>query len=180
LNWGDIFCYDETSPSFLRWKIDRFTKGRCSRKNVSAGDKAGSISGCHWIVSVEKKNFCVHRIIYELHFGEIPEDKQIDHIDRSGLNNKIDNLRCVDRQFNQRNMRKSTKNSSGFTGVGVYTKRGIDVWYGTVNKDGKAYSKHFSSKKYGDGSRNLAIAWRKEKIEELNSLGFGYTKEHGT
>lgn len=25
-NWSDYFYYDETSPSCLRWKVDRYTE----------------------------------------------------------------------------------------------------------------------------------------------------------
>ena len=42
---------------------------------------------------------------------------EIDHIDGNGLNNSINNLRCVDKINNQRNKRISKLNTSGKLGV---------------------------------------------------------------
>ncbi|MCR5587833.1 MAG: NUMOD4 motif-containing HNH endonuclease [Lachnospiraceae bacterium] len=37
----------------------------------------------------------IHKLIYQEFVGDIPEGKQIDHIDTNPKNNSIDNLRCV-------------------------------------------------------------------------------------
>ena len=47
--------------------------------------------------------FYRHRVIWHYFNGDIPDDKQIDHIDGNKLNNSISNLRCVSPSQNMRN-----------------------------------------------------------------------------
>lgn len=57
-----------------------------------------------------------HRIIYALHYGEIPSSMTIDHIDGNKLNNKIENLRLATYSENLSN-KVSKTNKSGAKGV---------------------------------------------------------------
>ena len=43
----------------------------------------------------KKKNMRMHRFIWELVNGPIPEGFQIDHIDHNGLDNRLENLRLA-------------------------------------------------------------------------------------
>jgi hypothetical protein len=54
-------------------------------------------------VRFDGKEYRAHRLIWELHFGEIPENMFIDHIDGNPKNNDINNLRLVTRQQNNAN-----------------------------------------------------------------------------
>lgn len=91
INYNDIkdhVYYDESSPSFLRWKI--------TRDNISAGDIAGCInSSGYYIVTINNVSYRVHRIIWVLFHKEIDSNLTIDHIDRNRANNNIKNLRLV-------------------------------------------------------------------------------------
>lgn len=50
-----------------------------------------------------KRAFCrVHRIVWELHNGPVPEGLEIDHIDGNKQNNDISNLRAVSHSENLR------------------------------------------------------------------------------
>ena len=44
-----------------------------------------------------------HRLVYEAFIGKIPEGKEIDHINTIKDDNRITNLRCVDRKENMHN-----------------------------------------------------------------------------
>jgi len=69
-----------------------------------------------------KKAVLLHRLIYEKHFGSIPDDKQIDHIDQDKLNNRRSNLRLCSHAENQRNQNVYKNNKLGVKGVHI--KRG--------------------------------------------------------
>lgn len=57
-----------------------------------------------------------HRAAFALYHGRWPTG-QIDHIDHDGTNNRQDNLREVSKAENNRNRSKSSRNTSGHTGV---------------------------------------------------------------
>jgi hypothetical protein len=54
-------------------------------------------------VPYKGKAYPAHRVIWEMFNGPIPEGLFIDHIDRDKLNNKLDNLRLVDKTQNAMN-----------------------------------------------------------------------------
>lgn len=182
----EFYYYDDTSPTFLRWNKDIFSGRNGNQKNVSVGDVAGGLSPTsgYYQVRKERKLVLVHRIIWELFNGPIPDGMVIDHIDRDKLNNDITNLRMVTRTTNHQNMPKRCDNSSGKTGVhrlvntnrsGSISKYWRATWY-----DGGVKSKAFSVNKYGEeGAYNLACSFRESKIEELNREGCSYTENHG-
>ena len=51
-----------------------------------------------------------------MYYGEWPRE-DIDHINHNRLDNRIENLRCVNDSINLRNKSKSKANTSGQTGV---------------------------------------------------------------
>jgi len=67
----------------------------------------------------DKKDLYLHRAIFEKHFGTIPEDKMIDHIDRDKLNNRKSNLRLCSHAENMRNRTVHKNNKLGVKGVRV-------------------------------------------------------------
>lgn len=50
-----------------------------------------------------RKWHLVHILVYKTFIGEIPDNFQIDHIDRNKLNNNVDNLRIVTVSDNNKN-----------------------------------------------------------------------------
>jgi len=170
----DLFYYDETSPTFLRWKKARW------RTRVKDGSQAGCLPTLlgkpeKSKVTLNRKSILVHRIIYALHYGDIKQNYVIDHIDGDPRNNNISNLREVTAGVNSRNV-KPVRNTSGFVGVRYHKRerKWIAFWHENfVRKD-----KGFSIRMFGEDAFRLACEYRSMKIEELNKLGAGYTERH--
>ena len=108
-----VLKYDPETGD-VRWRV-----------TLNGGAKAGGIAGC-----VEKRGHgayrairlfghkqYAHRIAWLLKTGEWPED-YVDHKDGDGLNNKWGNLRKATPSQNRCNSRRSSRNRSGYKGVG--------------------------------------------------------------
>lgn len=54
-------------------------------------------------VSVDDRYAYVHRVVFEVLVGPVPDGMELDHIDTDRVNNAIDNLRIVTRSENCRN-----------------------------------------------------------------------------
>ena len=52
--------------------------------------------------NMEKKQFFVHRLVYEAFHGPIPFGLTVDHIDSEKLNNRLENLQLLTREENTR------------------------------------------------------------------------------
>ena len=85
-----------------------------------------------------------------------------------------------------RTIRKKSSNSSGFVGVvwayhsAKDNLRAVALWTECSNGVMTRCRKSFSVKKYGLlEAFNLACEYRKQKIKELNELGYGYSDNHG-
>jgi len=115
----------------LYWKVTRRGK---TRKGVKAGNKKAD---GYVRVKYGGKLLYAHRIIYTMFHGPIPEGMEIDHIDGNRSNNRIENLRCVDKATNLRAAAKRLRktNKSGVTGV-YYHKR-HKGWVARIRVDGK-------------------------------------------
>ncbi len=98
----------------LFWKVDR-------RGNKLKGKQANRLkkSNGYQEITLNKKKFYAHRVIFMMIHGRWPE--QIDHIDGDRSNNLIENLREANNAENNRNTKLRATNTSGFKGV-VYNK----------------------------------------------------------
>lgn len=179
IKFSDFLYYDETSPSCLRWKVPR-----------SRGVKAGDVVGYHrkdgyWEVQVCNVRFLAHRVIVNLHNIDCA-GMDVDHYDRNKDNNKIENLRVVDRRTQNHNVSKRDGTVTGVTGVNRKTTlcQGVVYeYYAARWKDmlGNEESKFFPIHELGENEAfRLACEHRAIMIEELNRQGAGYTEGHGT
>ena len=93
----------------------------------------GNICGNYLQVTYEKKFWKFHRLIWTLEFGEIPEDKVIDHINRNNLDNRLKNLRLASRSDNSRNICRGKK----YIGI-VKDKSCKERWKAVIKHNGKS------------------------------------------
>lgn len=89
----------------------------------NAGYRRGKIYGA---------DLLAHRAIWAVVHGAWP-DGEIDHIDGDTLNNRLSNLRDVSRTLNGQNIRRSSRNTSGRSGVSFNKMQGKWVAYIKAN-----------------------------------------------
>lgn len=127
-DWNDIFSYKN---GLLYWKVRTSIKSR-----KMPGDIAGSVKkGRYSTVQFMGDNYLVHRVIWEMHYGEITEGMHIDHINHERSDNRIENLRLVTNNQNRINQRMDKRNSPGKTGV--YWHKSQMKWIASIGVNGK-------------------------------------------
>ena len=172
--------YCESSYTYLRWK----TSGSNKANKRIVGQPAGGIASGYGAVRLSGKYYAIHRIVWVLNCGNIPDGFVVDHIDGNPLNNNISNLRLITQAQNSRNTKRLKNNKSGVVGVSFHTnsKRKASRWRATsVDLSGKETIKYFSILQHGNEEAfRLACEWRTEQIRLLNEQGAGYTERHGT
>lgn len=135
------------------YKIDLSTNTIYNNKNKPLTPK--KIKDGHLQIQFYKngkaKKYYLHRIIYEAHYGKIPDNLVIDHIDRNPQNNDITNLRLVPQSIN--NMNKTTNGKGKIfdykTDIGEFEQIHEDIFYS------KTYRKFY--RKIVDEFRSMTI-----------------------
>jgi hypothetical protein len=144
---------------------------RCYWKGANIGEEAGGEfhgkdGQIYRLISVCNSRFRSHRIAWLLHYGEWPL-LNIDHRDGNGLNNRIANLREATVQQNGMNLKMSSKNTSGVTGVSF--KKSEGRWIAAIALHQKqihlGYFRNFED----------AVKARKEAEKK-----YGFSERHGT
>lgn len=116
---NELFHYEPNSGKL-------FWKKRTARR-IKVGDEAGTLckSTGYRMVFINRKGYLVHRIAILLATGACDPSKEVDHIDHDRLNNRLNNLRIVDRINNMRNIGLGKTNKTGVIGVSLkYTRTG--------------------------------------------------------
>lgn len=150
MNQEIIKEYFEYKDGGLYWKINK-PNSKCK-----IGDKAGYInkSGSgYWVIKLNNKRYLEHRLIYILFYGNIEKNLMIDHIDQNKLNNRINNLRVVDRGLNRMNTNKSSN-------IKIINGKYYGVFIRNKNKKMKSFSNELDAK-------NWVLKMRQEAFNEL-------------
>ena len=66
---------------------------------------------------IDRTPYVLHRVIYQLHYGDLTVSDPIDHIDQDTQNNRIENLRKANVFLNNQNQGNRKNNTSGYKGV---------------------------------------------------------------
>lgn len=110
---------------------------------MNIGDVAGTLvvtkkEKPNWVVHCCSTKLRVHRVVWEMHNGNIPKGLVIDHIDGDPSNNKIENLRLATSSQNSCNQ-KCQKNKKSGLPKGI-SPDGEGRIRATVRFKGKSYS----------------------------------------
>jgi len=125
---NEIFEYKEGK---LYWNQIRANR-------LHLGDEAGAVNSRGYLgIQLSSKNYKVHQIVWIMHFGNIPENLIIDHIDGNKINNNLNNLRLVTNSQNKMNSLKFKKLTSKYKGVSWNQK--ANKWQACVRFERKNY-----------------------------------------
>ena len=112
------------------------TEGTCKMWNKRfAGKPVGEITARGYIrMDILGRRLSAHRVIWAIHHNAWPVD-QIDHINGEVADNRIENLREVTNQENNKNRKLPCNNTSGV--MGVSWDKGTAKWCAQITVDGK-------------------------------------------
>lgn len=150
--------YSETSPSGLVWIV--------GTKKSKPGSHVGTLSTgkyTRWRVNFKGKQLSVHRLVWELLNGPVPEGAEVDHINHDPSDNRIENLRLANRSENTVNKRTYVRDLP--RGVYVHSQGGYACKF---SMHGKIYS-------YYSTVKEEAIEWCEKTRAKVQ--GKYYTEE---
>ena len=183
--YEDYFYYDETSPTCLRWKVEKLSGKDFQRKSTKIGGVAGGLrkgeNGApkKATVFLNGVHLMVHNVVWSLFNLEVPHGMVIDHLDGNPWNNKIENLQYKTTQHNCHNKKARCTRDVGLQGTGWTTYAGqlYAVAYWSENK--KPRSRKFSVRTYGlIPAQYKACEFRMKTLLRLNDQGAKYTERH--
>lgn len=113
---------------------------------------------------IYNKHYLAHRVVWALNHGKWPE-KELDHINGSRLDNRLENLREVTSAENSKNMKRPRHNTSGV--CGVYFENFTGSWVASAESEGRRVKRRCNS-------FEEAVVVRKQFSEDL-----GFHINHG-
>lgn len=121
MNWKEYFNYDSTAGKLV-WLTRPLSQFSTPRSHKAWNSQfSGAIAGCYnhkyATVSINNRAYPVHRIVWEMHYGQIPEGMLVDHINCNGVDNRLDNLRLA--TISQNAMNRRVAGRTGAKGVHI-------------------------------------------------------------
>lgn len=119
--------------------------GIFTRRTKWGSQQVGDTPGCkspqgYWQIGVNSKTYPAHRLAWLHVHGEWPEG-DIDHINRDRSDNRLENLRAVNRSENLHN--SPNRKKSGVKGVSLvspsWQKRTKNIWRASIMINYKRY-----------------------------------------
>lgn len=112
------------------------------------------------------KTKSVHRVLYEKFYGEIPDDKQVDHINNVKTDNRLCNLQLLTNQHNSQKQGINSRNTSGYKGISF--DKNTNKWRARIYLNEKNIHLGLFDK------LEDALLARNQKVIELNAQGHHY------
>lgn len=156
LFWKERYAFSFKSERDCKAWNSRFAGKQCFNSEQGDGYLRGRFNSTHYLA---------HRIAWSIFTGINPEG-EIDHINGVRHDNRIENLRDVDRIVNQRNRVMNRNNLSGHNGVWFCNTRG--KWGANICT--------------GKGQTRLGYFGKKEQAVKARidaQYGLGFTYRHG-
>lgn len=123
----EYFYYCKYTGNIVRTKLTPIGTNK-GRTGIISQKKAGYI-----LFRFLGRDVYGHRFAYFSHYGVIPENKDIDHINGIKSDNAIGNLREATRSQNMQNRRKAqSSNKSGLLGVTTRCMKNRTVFSATI------------------------------------------------
>lgn len=162
------------SDNSPEWQSYSSMISRCTNPNRVDYQKYSKLGvDSRWLGEAGFKNF-------KQDMGVRPKGTSLDRIN-TYRGYSPDNCRWASVKEQNRNQKKQSNNTSGYTGVRKYTNGDYTYIIAEWRKlNGKRQVRYFNVDKYGEELAELiAIEYREKKLWELNKLGAGYSHQHG-
>jgi hypothetical protein len=135
----EAISYDpETGLAY--WKFRPSASLRFNNKHagklVSGKPQPNGNGNTYLRIGINNKHTFLHRVVWVLCNGSIPDGMCIDHIDGDGTNNRLNNLRLVSYRQNSRNQKLRVDSQSGVPGVTWDLAR--QTWRVSIRENGRA------------------------------------------
>lgn len=119
MNYYERISYNPASGLFM-WVV--------SAPGIRAGKLAGSVTRHGYqVIKLGRKPYRAHRLAWFLSYGVWPHG-EVDHIDGDPLNNRLHNLRVVDRAGNSQNQRRAHRDNKSCGLLGVTWNKQHGKW----------------------------------------------------
>lgn len=104
-----------------------------------AGKEAGCMGSDGYLrVRFKGRSHLLHRIMWELINGRIPNEMQVDHINHNRSDNRICNLRLATKKENLKNKSRSKLNTTGESGISY--RQDVNKFMARVSINGHRHS----------------------------------------
>lgn len=122
---GSMFSYDSAS-GLLRWEArpeshfsspSHYKSWNRRMAGAVAGTRRNGAGKVYIQIGISGRFFPAHRLIWLIQYGSFDEALEIDHINGDGTDNRLNNLRLVSHQENQKNLTRRDNSLSGVSGV---------------------------------------------------------------
>lgn len=124
----ELLAYEPSTGAFT-WKV--------GRRKVKAGDRAGKTdSDGYRVIGISGRSHKAHRLAWLVTHGKWPTG-EIDHINGNRSDNRIENLRDVDRGRNARNQTRLVKPETVSGLLGVTWHKPKNRWRACIRVGGR-------------------------------------------